>query len=303
MANLPMERFVETRAFDITGVDFCGPFYYKPVIRNKAPIKCYISVFICFATKAIHLELVKDLSTCAFLNALKRFICTRGKPRQNWSDNATNFVGAKNELVVLKNLFLSCCHQEAVLQFCLPDTIDWRFIPPRSPHFSGLWEAAVKTANHFYRVVGLTVLGFEELRTLVCHITAVINSRPLLPISEDPEDLDVLTPAHFLVGGPQSTFTEPDVTRLNFNRLDSWQRVSYMHQVFWSHCREEYLNLLQQRSKWQTPKPGVALNDIVFVKDENLPPLKWPLARVVELVKGTDDITRVAVLKTANGII
>jgi len=80
------------------------------------------------------------------------------------------------------------------LDFCLAEAIDWYFIPPRSPHFSGLWEAAVKIAK-------------------------VVNSRPLVSISENPADLDVLTPAHCFNGGPLSSFVEPDVTSLNFNRF------------------------------------------------------------------------------------
>ncbi|XP_041451708.1 uncharacterized protein LOC121405167 [Drosophila obscura] len=303
MADLPKERLDGSLAFEITGVDFCGPFFYKPEARNKAPIKCYVCVLICFATKAVHLELIKDLSTVSFLHGLKRFICTRRKPRQIWSDNATNFVGARNELVELRRLFLSDDHQKAVLDFCLVESIDWHFIPPRSPHFGGLWEAAVKTAKyHFYRAIANSVLGFDELRTLLCHITAVINSRPLVPISESPADLDVLTPAHFLNGGPPASFAEPDVTKLNFDRLDAWQRVSYLQQLFWSRWREEYITSLQQRSKWRTQKTSLAVKDLVLVKDENLPPMKWPLARVVELLPGRDGVARVAVLRTATGI-
>nr|XP_044251206.1 LOW QUALITY PROTEIN: uncharacterized protein LOC108070124 [Drosophila takahashii] len=121
-------------------------------------------------------------------------------------------------------------------------------------------------------------------------------------ISENPADLDVLTPAHFLNGGPPSSFVEPDVTSLNFNRLDGWQRVAYLQQIFWSRWKEEYLTLLQQRSKWRTPKPGLVVDDLVLVKDENLPPMKWPLARVIELLFGGDGVARVAVLKTASGV-
>ncbi|XP_041451954.1 uncharacterized protein LOC121405351 [Drosophila obscura] len=274
MADIPKERLDGSLAFEITGVDFCGPFFYKPEARNKAPIKCYVCAFIFFATKAVHLELIKDLSTVSFLHGLKRFICTRRRPRQIWSDNATNFVGARKDLL----------DQKAVLGLCL-------------------WEAAVKTAEyHFYRAIATSVLEFEELRTLLCHITAVINSRPLVSISENPADLDVLTPAYFLNGGPLASFAEPDVTQLNFDRLNGWQRVSYLQQIFWSRWKEEYIISLQQRSKWRTPKPSLAVADVVLVKVENLPPMKWPLARLVELLPGRDGVARVAVLKNASEI-
>ncbi|KAH8410531.1 hypothetical protein KR222_007552, partial [Zaprionus bogoriensis] len=73
MADLPKDRVSATSTFMVTGLDFCGPFHYKSEIRNRAPIKTYICVFICFATKAVHLELAQDLSTPTFLSALKRF--------------------------------------------------------------------------------------------------------------------------------------------------------------------------------------------------------------------------------------
>ncbi|KAH8385267.1 hypothetical protein KR009_010764, partial [Drosophila setifemur] len=139
------------------------------------------------------------------------------------------------------------------------------------------------------------------LRTLVCHIVAVINSRPLVPLSEN--TAGVLTPAHFLGTVPLVFFPELDVTRLNFNRLDRYQRIAYYQQVFWARWREEYLTILYQRTKWRSPHPAIEVNDVVLVKDENLPPLRWPLARPLELIPGTDQVVSVAVLKTATGVI
>ncbi|XP_070067104.1 uncharacterized protein [Drosophila virilis] len=260
MTDLPADRLDTSYPFMVTGVDYCGPFFYKSEVRNRPPVKCYIRLFICFATKAVHLELLKDLSTISFLSALKRFILTRTPPSWIWSNNATNFVGAKNELADLSRLFLSDEH--------VKDSIEWSFLPSRSPHFGVLWEAAVKTGkHHFYRSVGPSILDFDSLRTFFCHITAIINSYPLLPLSKHPDDLDVLTPAHF-------------------------PRDTYLQQVFWARWREEYLTLLQQRSKWRTPQPGFSINDVVLVKDEKLPPLKWPIARVLDLISGSDGVSR-----------
>ncbi|XP_037957505.1 uncharacterized protein LOC119687303 [Teleopsis dalmanni] len=157
-------------------------------------------------------------------SALKRFTCTRGNPKIIWSDNATNFVGARNELAEVKQLFESSQHLKNIHQDCLSDGIEWKFIPPRSPHFGGLWEAAIKSAKRlFYSTVGLSILSFEELRTLACHLSTVLNSRPLCSILENPDDLEVLTPAHFLVGGPLTSISEPNLTMSNFSRLDRWQ--------------------------------------------------------------------------------
>jgi len=84
--------------------------------------------------------------------------------------------------------------------------------------------------------------------------------------------------------------------------MDGWQRVAYLQQIVWSRWKEEYLTLLQQRSKWRSPKPGLVVDDLVLVKDENLPPMKWPLARVIEFLSGGYGVARVAVLKTASGV-
>jgi len=101
-------------AFHTTGADYCGPFYHKAEARNNAPHRCYIAVFVCFSTKAAHLEVAQDLTMDSFIAALRRFISLRCSPRTIWSDNSTNFVGAKSELAELKELFLSEQHTTSI---------------------------------------------------------------------------------------------------------------------------------------------------------------------------------------------
>jgi len=110
----------------------------------------------------------------------------------------------------------------------------------------------VKSAKfHFTRVAGASILAIDELRTLAYEISAILNSRPLCPISENAESLEVLTPAHFLKGSSYPNFPEPDITHLRDGRLNRWQRVTQMQQHFWKKWSTEYLSLLQEGSKWR----------------------------------------------------
>lgn len=130
--------------------------------------------------------------------------------------------------------------------------IQWHFSPPGSPHFNGLQEAAVKaTKYHLKRVIGSTILTFEEMTTLLSMIEAILNSRSLTPLSSDPNDLQVLTPSHFLIGEallnlPDNTYNEVGP----LNRLSRWQHVQHMHDNFWKIWSKQYLSNLQVRTKW-----------------------------------------------------
>ncbi|GBP12586.1 hypothetical protein EVAR_10249_1 [Eumeta japonica] len=193
MGHLPAERTNLEFPFFDTGVDYAGPIMIADRKgRGCKLIKTYISVFVCLATRAVHLELVSDLTKEAFISALNRFMARRGKPRNIFSDNGTSFVGAFNELSnILKQDFSS--H--------FTEGINFSFIPAYTPHFGGLWESAVKSIKyHLRRVLGLTHLTYDEMCTCLTQIEAILNSRPLTPLSIDTSDLTPLTPAHFLIG-------------------------------------------------------------------------------------------------------
>lgn len=228
MGNLPTHRVVTARPFSSTDVDFCGPIFIREGRRkNSKHIKAYVAVLVCMATKAVHLEVVSDLSTDAFLNAFKRFISRRGKPSDVFSDNGTNFVGANRELEDLRKLFAQEDQQHKIIDTTSSEGIKWHFIPPRVPHFGGLWEATVKSfKGYFYKVASEVALTFEEASTLVTQIEAILNSRPLSALSSDPNDLNYLSPGHFLVGSSLISYPEPDITQVKINRLSRWQRIS-----------------------------------------------------------------------------
>lgn len=144
---------------------------------------------VCLVSKAIHLELVVDLITESFLNSLRRFVSRRGLCNNIYSDNATNFKEANNELSKFYNWVRETVQNSDVRNFLLKNEIIWSFTPPRSPHFGGIWEANIKSVKaHLAKVVGNAHLTFEQLYTVLCQIECILNSRPLTPMSTDPND-------------------------------------------------------------------------------------------------------------------
>ncbi|XP_076649883.1 uncharacterized protein LOC143357353 [Halictus rubicundus] len=183
MGNLAKKRIIQTRQFESVGIDYCEAFLIKKKkFRNKTKVKCYVAVFVCFATKAIHSELATDLTTESCLRALKQFIARRRKPRHIYSDNGTNFVGAKNEIVQIREFLLSNEYKDKFPQFFTQENVEWHFSPPRSPHFGGLWEAASSFKKHLHKSVGQTMFTYEQFYTLIVEIEGILNSRPLTPI-------------------------------------------------------------------------------------------------------------------------
>jgi len=304
MGDLPKVRVEPSRAFSKVGVDFAGPFYIKASLRRNAPTnKAYACIWVCLATKAVHVEVVGDLTTQAFLNALQRFCDRRGLCTDIYSDNATNFIGANRQLQELKALFLSKEHQNQVIDTTTKFGIQWHFIPPRSPHFGGLWEAAVKSfKTHLYKTLGNASLTYEELNTLFVRIEAILNSRPLTPLSTDPSDMSVLTPGHFLIGNSLCAIPDRDETATPPNRLSRWRRVTQLSQQLWSRWSRDYLSQLQARNKWcKSQGPSIQVGTVVLIRDDNLPPLQWSIGRVNEIRVGADDQVRVATVKTSHG--
>lgn len=299
---LPDVRINETSIFTNVGVDYAGPFLIKDrLTRGAKEIKLYLCLFICLCTKAIHLEMVTDLTTGAFLASVNRFIGRRGKPASIWSDNATNFVGAKREIRDLYEFLGN--NKDIIADARSSDMIKWQFIPARSPNFGGIWEAGIKSAKfHFKRIVGNASLNFEEFNTIIIQIESILNSRPLTPLSHDPTDLNALTPGHFLIGKALTSLPYPDVSHISETRMDKYQRLQSIVQNFWQRWRKEYLSELQVHTKWKHSGTKVLkVGTLVLIHDEKVLPLLWKLGRITRLYPGSDEIVRVVDVQTCAG--
>lgn len=295
MGELPFHRVNRQHPFETSGIDYFGPFILRlGEKRSRKTIKTYVAIFVCMATKAVHMELAADLSANAFLDAFSRFNNRRGPCTTLYSDNATNFHGANR---IMKE-DLQAWHSEHNRQQLVNKGVKWIFITPAAPHQGGIWEAAVKSAKkHIVRVVGDQIMSYEQLNTLIIRVEACLNSRPIVALHDDPEDKLALTPADFLSGGRVVALPEPSVAHLPLNRVQEWHLVRRWTEEIWRRWQDEYLQSLQRRSKWTRATDSVKVNDIVVVRHENLPPTRWLLGRVIETHPGEDNLVRVVTLQ------
>ncbi|XP_055623293.1 uncharacterized protein LOC129766719 [Toxorhynchites rutilus septentrionalis] len=301
--QFPRSRTLPARPFATTGVDFCGPIYLKPVHRKAAAQKAYIAVFVCFCTKAVHLELVGDLSTAKFIAALCRFVGKRGVPAEIQSDNGLNFKGASNELRALYDLLNDSSSATTISNEAAQNGIVWKFIPPKAPNFGGLWEAAVKSAkSSLVKLLGQRRLSFEDMTTVLGQVEAVMNSRPLTPLSEVPDELDVLTPGHFLTGSSLLAIPDPDYTGVPTNRLEHYQQLQQLIQQHWKRWRREYISQLHNVNQRAFPPIKLKVGQMVVLKEDDKAPYSWPLGRITEVHPGPDGVVRVVTLRTSQGI-
>ncbi|XP_011313451.1 uncharacterized protein [Fopius arisanus] len=268
MGQLPERRVTPTRPFLHSGVDFAGPFNILRWRGSGASTKMY-----------------KGRGICATIT----------------SDRGTNFIGAQRQL---GQRFDEAQREFRDLAFHLAsEGNQWKFIPPHSPHVGGKCEAAVKSVKyHLLRIMGSSTLTYEEFTTLLTQIEAVLNSRPLCPLTNDPEDASALTPGHFLIGETLNAIPEPSLLQLNEARLNRWQLITQKLQHFWDRWSKECLHRYQSIYKWKHPVNDIQPGTLLLITDDRFPPTKWPLARVINIHPGKDERTRVVDLRTSTQI-
>ena len=256
-------------------------------------------LFSCLVTRAVHIELVEEMSADAFINALKRFISVRGPVKIIRSDRGTNFIGAASEL----QLDVINVEDQPTKQFLLNSGTQWIFNTPHSSHMGGAWERMIRTCRRILDSIFMEHsqirLTHDILNTFMAEVSAIVNSRPLVPVSTDSECPLILTPAMLLTQKTEYKFLtgacEGGSSRNMYK--SSWKRVQALSTVFWSRWRKEYLPLLQERRKWSETRRDLQVGDVVLLKDKNLTKYEWPIGRIENVFKGNDGHVRKAEIK------
>lgn len=234
------------------------------------------------------------------INALRRFQSRRGQVSIIRSDNGTNFVGAERELrEALKELDHSRIN-DAMMQ----KGVQWIFNSPAASHHGGVWERQIRTVRKVISsVVKQQILDDEGLQTLLCEVESIINGRPLTINTDDPNDLEPLTPNHLLLLKGQPTLSPGVFIKEDIYSRRRWRQVQYMADLFWRRWSQEYLPLLQERQKWLDLRRNFKVGDVVLVADSSSPRNSWMLGRIVNVMPDSKGTVRSAEVKTKTSII
>ena len=278
-----------------TGVDYFGAYYVK---RARSLEKRYGYVFSCLTMRAVHIEVAPDLSADSFINTFRRFVSRRGKPKEVYSGNGSNFVGAEK---ILKES-LRELNQQVLQSFFCQEEIKWNFNPPTANHMGGAWERMIRSIRRiFCALLQQQTLTDDVLHTLLVKVEKILNSRPLVPINIDPSADEVLTPNHLLLlrsedNLPPGIFDKKD----NYVRR-RWRQTQYLANQFWKRWSRVYIPAIALRQKWPDVERNLKIGDIVLVIENNAPRRKWRLGRVVEQFPDRQGIVRTVEIQTQYG--
>ncbi|KAL7632709.1 UNVERIFIED_CONTAM: hypothetical protein RMT77_016980 [Armadillidium vulgare] len=298
LAALPKARVANTRPFTVIGVDLTGFFLIKT--PKSCTTKCYIVLFTCATTRAVHLELVLDNSTESFLLALRRFMGRRGVPSIVFSDNATYFQASSQYLKQLHNL-------PSVKDFLSQHSITWRFNPARSSHYGGFFERLIgMTKLHLKRTLNKALISYDEFYTVLTEVESVLNCRPLTFVGDELQCEEPLTPSHLLMGYKLNSLPIPleisDTDTTYMDPVKKNKRYRYLLSLiskFRSSWEKDYLINLKQ--SWNVSgKTNISIGDVVLIEDDG-PRLKWRLGIIKTLHTSPDGHVRSVSLTTRSG--
>ena len=298
MSTLPEVRLEQSPPFSHIGCDCFGPYTMK---EGRRTLKKYGLLVTCLACRAIHVEILDDMTTDAFINALRCVIAIRGNVQTIRCDRGSNFTGAAREF----NQSMKELDEEIIHDAMLTKQCQFVFNSPDASHMGGVWERQIRSIRSILNIILYqhpSKLDTSSLRTFFYEVMAIVNGRPLTAQNlNSPDSPAPLTPNHLIT--QKSTIIVPPPGNFSINDTylrKRWRLVQHIANEFWNRFRKEYLVTLQPRQKWNTKKREPAVGDVVIVKDVNTYRGDWSLARVRQLIKSSDGLVRRVKLTIGN---
>jgi len=291
MGDLPDERLgVYDLPFTFSMLDVAGPIQVKT--GRNTTIKRYILVYTCLTTRAVNLELIKDMTTDATLQAINRTINRYGAPYRIITDNGTNFVGAKNKMIELTEAW----NRKLMEKGAIIEPIDWQFGPARAPHFQGAVERMVgltkSVMKMFLKMIKEPIKQLDDLTVinLLTEIMGILNSRPLSMIPIEDGRHEILTPNSFLMRRPNPQtipFSDSHIKR----KIEDYASIKESMKPLWDHWVKHYLPTIAIRNKWNKKNENLAVGDIVLTVDTTVNN-SWRLGIITKIIPGSKDQVR-----------
>ena len=306
MAPLPAYRLKPfAHVFAYTASDFAGPFC---IVVGRSTVRRWLCVFVCLTTTAIRIELVADLTTSAFLNAFRRFLCSTGfRTKFMRTDNGTNYVGANNVLKREVQTSLAQLQPSKYAQNKMDEwEVEWEFGPPEASHHGGIYERQIRTIRKALAALpDLHTRSPTEDDLLTCFKMAeyIINCRPLTKSPSD-DGLPPLRPIDLMVGAldPRKNCAPPATSSPRDELRRGHRFTKRIAELWWDRWLKTYVSELQQRKKWRQETRDFQVGDLVILCHEDPPRfLEYPYGVLTSVIKGTDGHVRSVVARMSDG--
>ncbi|GIX89748.1 hypothetical protein CDAR_245561 [Caerostris darwini] len=301
--QLPRDRVVESPPFAVVGIDFTGAITIKA--GDQSCKKVYIALFTCAVTRAVHIEVVSDMSVKSFIFALRRFLSRRGGCKVIYSDNAKSFRCACEIIKGFKKIIVD----PSVQEFISSKGVTWKFIPERAPWWGGFWERLMKSIKDPLRkILGKALLTFEELITIMTELECVLNNRPITYETNELGEPRCLTPSLFLLPGRDNSLPEHFLEIFNkvVDRETLTRRKLYQSRLLkqlWTKWKDQYLLQLRTAHNFTNPSSerNLKSGDIVLVEGPKKSKLLWDMGVVEKVIVGRDGHVRACIVRTPKG--
>lgn len=288
MADLPAQcTDINAYPFEHTGMDVFGPLWVS-MGRGKAPQKRWVIIFTCLITRAVWFEIIENMTSDITFCAIQNFSTRNGPIKHLYSDLGTNFTGVANELKRIRKQLASKLSER--------HDIWWHLNPTDTPHFGGRWERLIQSTKKALNVLQHGEERFSDfnLQRALNHVANMMNSRPLTQAPIDPDNLEVLTPNHFINGRA----THPIKLGDDSTKYLNYGKVKNLVNSVMKRWAKEYLPTLTKRNKWLNSEKNLEIDDMVLIADNSKPQLQWKMARVTRLFPGKDGVVRVVEIAT-----
>lgn len=285
----------ESPPFTHVGVDCFGPLIVK---QGRSKVKRWGVIFTCLTYRAVHLEIINEMSTDKMMMAIRRTIIAKGKIDHLYSDNGTNFVGSSNQMKKdLKEIT-----EEMSKKVADDLRITWHFLAAFQPWSGGAWERLVQSVKRVMKFCIEQETPEEDvLRNAFAEAELIINNRPLTHTPIDPDDEEPITPNLIMFGKrvPSSfTTTFDETAQFSRNRRD---KVESLSNHFASRWVREYLAEIGKPAKKEKGAQGIEIGSVVIVTEPNQPRDAWKMGRIINIYPTKDEIPRVVDVKLSNG--